>query len=306
MAVFQKRNIPLYEINFWAKEPKAFIAACDRRYESALAAIVADALETLGQKNVFMLAGPSASGKTTTAHKLAAAFGRRSVEARVISLDDFYRGRGFCPKREDGTEDYETVHSLDLDCFTACMEKLLAEGEAEFPIFDFQVKQRAEETRHISLGKDQALIIEGIHGLNPLLTRGIEGRVKRVYATAMDRFVGDDVVLKTNDLRFCRRIVRDCRHRNVSGAETVDIWPYVCDGEFIYIKPYRSECDYYVNTAFGYEPGIYAGYLRAILEGMGDIPQTGKVGHILRKLQRFVPIDPALVSKDAMVQEFIG
>ena len=293
------------QINAAAKNPQEFVAHCDALYHENLDAIAQGVKQNLAQKHIVMLSGPSASGKTTTAHKLAKALRQIGVPTDVISLDDFYLGAGNCPKREDGTEDYETVFALDVPLVNSCLKTLLDQGEATFPIFDFHVKKRSAQTKQVTLNPQSAVIIEGIHALNPILTDGLDGRFVTVYATAQDRYVGEHEILKTNDIRLIRRLVRDLNYRNVSGAETVDIWPYVCDGENKYVKPYRTQCDYYVNSGFGYEPGLYTVYLQKVADST-PMPQKQRVLRLIEKLAPFVTIDPKLISESAMVREFIG
>lgn len=308
METFSKYNILAGDIDRLAHtDPAALVSQCDSRYTAALDGVAARVKAQRAEKHIVMLAGPSASGKTTTAHQLAARLQKIGVGSEVISLDDFYLPRSQCPVRDDGTVDVETVHALDLPVVNRCLKEVTETGRALFPVFDFQKGGRLERWREVDLDRSEVLIVEGIHALNPLLTELVQGRYSTLYATAQDRYMLGDVTLSTNDLRFVRRIVRDSWSRGTDGATTVDFWPYVCEGEFLYIKPFRSTCDYYVNTAFGYEPGLYQSYLQAILQTMDQqSAQAAKVRGILQKLRAFTPIGAALIAPAAMVREFIG
>ncbi|MBQ1235318.1 MAG: hypothetical protein IIX77_06820 [Oscillospiraceae bacterium] len=305
MPKFQKNNIMEWDVNDLAVDTLKLVELCDFQYDRNIEDVAEGIAAQVAEKPLIMLSGPSASGKTTTANLLAKKLTDMGVPAQVVSLDDFYLGPARCPRREDGTIDFETVFALDVVLCNRCLQQLLNEGEAVFPIYDFVTKERAKQTKTITLPKGGAVIVEGLHALNPILTSGIIGHYATVYTTAMDRYIGKHEILKTNDIRLIRRLVRDLKHRNIGAAETVDMWHDVCYGEAAYIKPYRSDCDYYVNSSFWYEPGLYTPYLQEVANTT-PYPQRGRVEKLLEKLEPFVPVDVSFVKKDAMIREFIG
>lgn len=305
MPIFQKNNVGMWAINEGMKRPEQFVKECDDRYNQNLLSVANGIKGKLEHKNIVMLSGPSASGKTTTAHKLANYLKQIGVYADVVSLDDFYKGKGHYPIRPDGSEDFECLEALDVPCINECLAELVETGKSTLPIFDFDIKQRSSKTREVTLSRDSALIIEGIHALNPELVKKVGGHIVTVYATAQDRYFDEHTVLKTNDIRLIRRMVRDYKFRSTGGEITIDLWPHVCEGEDLYIKPYRTHCDYFINTSFGYEPGLYGPYLGHLL-GKTPFPQATRILTLLGKLAIYTPIDAKMVAKDAMVREFIG
>jgi len=304
MPKFQKNNIMEWDVNTLAHNTAEFVAMCDARYETNIRLTAADIAANLDKRPLIMLSGPSASGKTTTANLLARELEKLGVPTDVVSLDDFYLGPSRCPRRDDGSIDFETVFALDVILCNSCLRTLLDTGKAEFPVYSFITKERENYTKTITLGKGEAVIIEGLHALNPILTSSLQGRYATVYTTAMDRYIGKHEILKTNDIRLIRRLVRDLKHRNIGAAETVDMWGHVCDGEDKYIKPYRSSCDYYVNSSFWYEAGLYTPYLKEVA-ACTPYPQRGRVEKLLEKLTPFIPVDESFIKQDAMVREFI-
>ena len=144
-----KRLVEIGLINTAAENPTSFVCHCEIEYESR---VIAAAAESRGAEcKVIMLTGPSASGKTTTANKLAEALIRSGTHAVVISLDNFYKDIEDYPRLPDGSKDYENVHALDVTEIHRCLTALIQNGEAEFPVFDFVTERRKVETQHIAL-----------------------------------------------------------------------------------------------------------------------------------------------------------
>ncbi len=142
------------------------------------------------EKRMILLAGPSASGKTTTAHKIAKAIIEQGRKAEVVSLDDFYRNRSEIPLCEDGKPDLESVLALDLEILEKCFQELLETGQAKIPRYDFTNSRRAEEWREVRCTQDEVLIIEGIHALNPAVQKALDLRkVVKVYVSARTKFL---------------------------------------------------------------------------------------------------------------------
>ena len=165
------------------KNPLDFILKCEQRYENIIGAI-AERIENEKGREIVMLAGPSSAGKTTTAKKLCEALNQKGIKTYVLSLDDFYLNRSDIPYLPDGTQDYETVDALDLDCFTECVNKLLKGETVKNPIYDFVTGKRSEtEFNEITLGQEDAVIIEGLHALNPVITEKIQGKLLKIYIT---------------------------------------------------------------------------------------------------------------------------
>lgn len=247
-----KRLVDLSLINTRALQKQSFIRRCEYEYESrvydAAKQIVAD------DKKIVMLTGPSASGKTTTAHKLKDKLINMGKNARVVSLDNFFKNMDDYPRLEDGSKDYENVTALELVLFEKCIMELITKGRASFPQFDFASETRTENAVDIQID-DGYIIVEGIHALNPLLldllprekTFGVYAGLREEYSFKGQR------VLSTRDIRLLRRMIRDHRYRGHSPQKTVDMWDDVCRGEDKYIKVYKPNADFILDTSFSYE-----------------------------------------------------
>lgn len=218
----------------------------------------ADEIIARGAKTV-MLAGPSSSGKTTSANRIATQLRAEGLDPIMISLDNYYCDRKYCPRDENGELDFEHLNALDIERFNRDLKLLMAGEEVETPIFDF-IEQKPKEHGHVMrCGKDQVMIIEGIHGLNPLLL-GNEidhDKVFKVYVSALTTINLDDHNrVRTTDLRILRRLVRDFVTRGASMERTLSMWASVRRGEAKWIFPYQEQADVILNTVLHYEPAI--------------------------------------------------
>ena len=206
-----------------------------------------------------MIAGPSSSGKTTSANRIATQLRAEGLDPIMISLDNYYCDRQFCPRDENGEYDFEHLNALDIKRFNEDLKLLMAGEEVETPEFDFVTGKPKEKGKVLKCGRDQLLIIEGIHGLNPqLLSDDIDlNRVFRVYASALTTINLDDHNrVRTTDLRILRRLVRDYETRGASMERTLSMWPSVRRGEKRWIFPYQEKADMILNTILHYEPAI--------------------------------------------------
>lgn len=227
-------------------------------YEQQILSVVLDMKTSEKKADIVCLSGPSASGKTTTAFALKRAFQKHGRNAQVISLDDFYLAKDQAPLNKDGQPDFESIFSLDIECINKCIKELVEQGETTMPIFNFQRKCREEQGRKVWISGDDVVIIEGIHGLNPILTElAGEDTVTKIYASARSKFVdGDRVILTPKDIRLMRRMVRDVTERNTQPEDTMEMWNAVCEGEREFINPYRDLAKYKLDTTLDYEPNI--------------------------------------------------
>ena len=215
-----------------------------------------------------MIAGPSSSGKTTSANRIATQLRAEGIDPIMISLDDYYCDRQFCPRDEKGELDFEHINALDIKRFNHDLKLLMAGEEVEPPVFDFVEGRPKESGRVIKCEKDQLLIIEGIHGLNPMmLGEDIDvERVFRVYVSALTTINLDDHNrVRTTDLRILRRLVRDYETRGASMERTLSMWPSVRRGEKRWIFPFQEQADMILNTILHYEPAIMKRHVYPLL-----------------------------------------
>lgn len=300
-----KRLVEVGLINTAAQNPTSFVCHCEIEYESRVIAAAAESRGT-GCK-VVMLTGPSASGKTTTANKLAEALQRSGTHAVVVSLDDFYKDLEDYPRLPDGSKDYENIEALDVPEIHRCLLALISEGEAEFPVFDFVTEHRKPETRHISLGGGVA-IVEGIHALNPQLTDVLpDGSVYKIYAGLREEYSrGGQRVLPTRDIRLARRMVRDNKFRGHSLEKTIGMWGAVCEGEDEFIKRFKSYADLLLDTSFSYEICILAPFLAEMRGKVKDAAMAPVLDDLCERFSKVSPLSASYIPPQSMLREFIG
>jgi uridine kinase len=227
----------------------------------------ADAIIERGARAV-MIAGPSSSGKTTSANRIATQLRAEGLDPIMISLDNYYCDRQFCPRDENGELDFEHINALDIERFNQDLKLLMAGEEVETPVFDFVTQKPKPSGNVLRCREDQPLIIEGIHGLNPmLLGEGVDrSKVFKVYVSALTTINLDDHNrVRTTDLRILRRLVRDYETRGASMERTLSMWASVRRGEKRWIFPFQEEADMVLNTILHYEPAIMKRHVYPLL-----------------------------------------
>lgn len=287
--------------------PEDFIKEAERRYHGSIGQLALQARRR--GSRILLVAGPSGSGKTTTARKLCEAFQALGKNAQMVSLDDFYLPRHLLPRLPDGEPDFETVDGLDIEKIHSCLGELLSQGASEFPVFSFHEQEEPAKTRHIQLGKNDYLVIEGIHALNPIISQGLgrEG-IMKVYLNALTSFrIGDTEVFSPRSIRMVRRMVRDFHFRGASISFTLSLWDKVCQGEERYINPYVGEADAVLDTTHEYEPHIFHNFLFPILMEADPDPQwIGLLQNLVETFDQFYDLPQGYVPRDSMLREFIG
>lgn len=289
--------------------PEVFAAECEARYENIIEKISESIKDDPGRE-IVMLAGPSSSGKTTTAKKLSEAFLKRGVKTFVLSLDDFYLDRDEIPFLPDGTRDFETVYALDLDCFRDTVNSLLKGETVKAPVFDFTTGRRSKtEFNEITLGPEDAVIIEGLHALNPLITDKIEGKLIKIYISVSSRIYDRNgrIILNKRNLRFIRRMVRDYKFRGSTVDNTYKLWKNVTAGEDKYLFPYRGNADVRINTIHLYEPCVLKKQALVLLKDSEISPEyRADAAKLCSALEKFEDIDESLVPENSLLREFLG
>ena len=276
----------------------------ERRYSD-----LADKIIASGAKAV-MLAGPSSSGKTTSAHRLATQLRLHGQEPVMLSLDDYYIDRDKILPDENGEIDLENINTLDIPRFKADLAALVRGEEVEVPEFDFKTGRRSSESRTLKLTEDQPVIIEGIHGLNPQLIEGVdESKIFRVYVSALTTLNLDDHNrIRTTDIRILRRLVRDYKTRNASMEETLGMWASVRRGEERWIFPYQENADVLLNTALLYEVSVLKKYVFPLLN---EVKPQSKYYAMAKDIVKFLNyiLDADIedeIPPTSVIREFIG
>lgn len=264
-----------------------------------------------GHKKVVLIAGPSSSGKTTTAKRLCAEIGRLTgVDPLYLGTDDYFVEREDSPIGPDGKPDFEGLDCLDLRLFNRQMEDLLAGREVDIPEFDFVKGTKVFGKRITTLGDNQVLVIEGIHSLNDVLTENIPRSDKyKIYISPLTQ-IGIDRHnrISTADARLLRRIVRDNQFRGYNAELTLEMWPKVRAGESVNIFPYSSSADVVFNSSTVYETNMLKTFAEPLLEAIpGSSPQYEEAQRILTFMKYFDKIESTdAVPDNAILREFIG
>lgn len=271
---------------------------------------IADKILKKGAKAV-LVAGPSSSGKTTSAHRIATQLRINGCDPVMLSLDDYYLDRDKIPVDENGERDLEAITTLDIPRLSADLAALMRGEEVEVPEFDFPTGRRRERGRLLKLGEDQPMIIEGIHGLNPmLLNEDVDNsKVFRVYVSALTTLNLDDHNrIRTTDVRILRRLVRDYMTRGASMEHTLGMWASVRKGEEKWIFPYQEQADALFNTTLIYEVSVLKKYVYPLLR---DVPPESRYYAMARDIVKFLNyIHNADIEDEipptSIIREFIG
>lgn len=261
------------------------------------------------KKKFVMIAGPSSSGKTSFANRLSIQLIAKGRKPHPLSLDDYYVDREFCPKNPDGSYDFECLESIDVKLFNEDMNRLLKGEAVDMPSFNFKTGKREYRGRKLTLGPDDILVIEGIHGLNDRLSQLIPPEHKfKIYISALTQLnIDEHNPLSTTDERLIRRIVRDARTRGTNAMETIAMWPSVRKGERENIFPFQEQADVMFNSALVYEPAVLKVYAEPLLFGIErDCPEYLEAKRLLKLLDYFLPMPADGIPNNSLLREFVG
>jgi uridine kinase len=260
---------------------------------------------------LVLVAGPSASGKTTFIRRLAVQLRVNGISPVGLSLDNYFVDREQTPVGSDGRPDYEALEALDLALFNAHLAALLRGEEIAVPRYDFVLGRRVARDRWVPqrLGSEEMLLVEGIHALNHSLTSAVPERAKfRLFISALTQLTLDDHNrIFTSDARLLRRIVRDRLTRGHPATHTLEMWAAVRRGEGRGIFPFQEEADVIFNSALVYEPAVLKVYAeRFLLEVPREHPSYTEAYRLLKFLSWFVPVFQDDVPQTSLLREFIG
>ena len=261
------------------------------------------------KKKFVMIAGPSSSGKTSFANRLSIQLIAKGRKPHPLSLDDYYVDREFCPKNPDGSFDFECLESIDIKLFNEDMNRLLKGEAVDMPSFNFKTGKREYRGRKLTLGADDILVIEGIHGLNDRLSQLIPPEHKfKIYISALTQLnIDEHNPLSTTDERLIRRIVRDARTRGTNAMETIAMWPSVRKGERENIFPFQEKADVMFNSALVYELAVLKVYAEPLLFGIErDCPEYLEAKRLLKLLDYFLPMPADGIPNNSLLREFVG
>lgn len=261
---------------------------------------------------VVLIAGPSSSGKTTTSRRIALQCRVLGMNPKVIEMDNYFVNRENTPKDEDGNFDFEDIGAMDVDFLNSQLADLVAGKTVQLPTFNFVKGEREFLGNTMTLGKDDILIMEGIHALNPALTSGIPDCMKfRIYASALTSLsIDENNSISTSDNRLLRRIVRDNNFRGASAEDTILRWPSVRRGETVNIFPYQENADVAFNSSLIFELPLLKYYAEPLLRRIRpNSPAYTESIRLLKFLSLFPALGPyeiSFVPPTSVMREFIG
>lgn len=269
------------------------------------------AQEIFSRKNVkfILVAGPSSSGKTTFAHRLAIQLRSFGMKPHIISMDNYFVNREKTPIDMDGNFNYDVLEAVDIDLFNADMSDLLAGETVELPYFDFKAGRRVYKGNTLKLGKHDVLVIEGIHGLNPKVSEDLPDENKfKIYISALTSLnIDEHNRIPSTDARLLRRMVRDARTRSNSAQQTLRGWKKVREGEEANIFPFQESADAVFNSVLIYELAVIKQYAEPLLFNVKkNEPEYYEAKRLLKFLSYFVGVDTTAVPKNSICREFVG
>ncbi len=256
-----------------------------------------------------MIAGPSSSGKTSFANRLAIQMRTYGLRPHPISLDNYFVNREMTPLNEDGSYNFECLEALDVEQFNKDMVDLLNGKKVEMPTFNFVTGKREMNGDFLQLAPNDVLVIEGIHGLNEKMSYALPAESKfKIYISALTTLSVDaHNRITTTDGRLIRRIVRDARTRGATAKHTIAMWDSVRRGEEQNIFPFQEDADEMFNSAQIYELAVLKQYAEPLLFAIkpGE-PEYFEAKRLLKFLDYFVAVDAQALPMNSLTREFVG
>ena len=257
---------------------------------------------------VVLMSGPSSSGKTTTAKKLALYLKTLGLKPHQLSLDDYFLERDQTPIDEEGKPDYESIRAIDTKLFNNQIEKLLKGSSVVTPTYNF-IGGKKEFKTNLKLEENDILIIEGLHALNEEISSYIPKKNKyKIYISPLIYLnIDDDNRISLTDIRLLRRMVRDYYTRGYSPTKTLETWQDVRKGEEQYVFPYQDDANVIFNTFLVYELGVLKTYVEPLLYSVKpDDPEYHTAIRLLEILKLVLPLPSQDVPRLSILREFIG
>ena len=298
------------DINLKAnKSPEKFVLESELEYLSEISGI-ADKISNDRRIKIVAIAGPSASGKTTSAHILCDKLKALGENTTVVSLDNFYLTPDKLPILPDGRTDIESVNALDIELMQKCFNEIIETGSTMLPLYDFKTNGRKLNAVKADITDGGIVIVEGLHALNPVITELVpKENIYKIYISVNCPILDDDGkrILSSRQIRLVRRTLRDRIFRGASVNDTLSLWSGVVEGETKYLYCFKDTADVHLKTLHLYEPCLYRREftaLKAELKSGG-----GFYDYFLKTadaLEKFTPLESSFVPSDSLIREFIG
>lgn len=278
-------------------------------HEKKIAEIASTITQRHEKVNIVLIAGPSSSGKTTFSRRLGIQLAVNGLHAIEISVDNFFIDREFTPLDESGNYDFEALGAIDIPYFNDFLLCLMAGEEVVVPRFDFHLGQRTFNGKKMKMEKNNVLIIEGIHGLNPELTPRIDPeKTFRIFVSALTQIsIDEHNYIPTTDNRLLRRIIRDSKFRGYDALTTIQRWPSVRRGEEKHIFPFQENADIMFNSALIYELAVIKRHVNPLLKQVKEnSPEYSEAVRLLIFISYFETIPEDEIPPTSVLREFLG
>lgn len=285
-----------------------FINLAEAYYDGQLSSIADTIANEKRDIKLILLAGPSSSGKTTTAKKLSIYLRSKGFITHPLSIDDYFVDREKTPKDENGQYDFESLKCVDTKLFNEHLTKLLNGEEVLLPTYNFILGKR-EFHHKLKLGEKDIIVIEGLHALNDELTSSIDRENKyKIFISPLTQINLDDHnFIHSSDIRKLRRIIRDNRTRGKTADVTLKMWKKIREGEVNNIYPFQDSVDKVVNSALIYEISVLKTYAEPLLFNVDEDDRIyPEALRLINFLRNFLPMPSDLIPPDSVLREFIG
>ena len=258
---------------------------------------------------LVLITGPSSSGKSTFCKRLSVQLLACGLRPLSFSTDDYFVNRVDTPKLPNGQYDFDNIETVDYRLLGDHLARLMKGETVEVPEYNFVTGKREYNGKKLRLSGDSVLIIEGIHALNPLLTKGVDDRLKyKIYISALTSISLDDHNwVPTQDNRLLRRIIRDYNKGAYTARETISQWKSVCEAEDQWIFPFQETADVMFNSALNIEFAVLRTHAEVILASVPkNCPEFGEAHRLLKFLHYFIPISDKEIPPTSIMREFVG
>jgi len=285
------------------------IKIAEALHEKKLAQIADSIFKQRDKVKLILISGPSSSGKTTFAKRLAIQLRVSGLKPIQISLDNYFVNRDKTPIDANGDFNFESIDALDVKLVNENLIDLFDKKEVCLPKFSFTSGSRFYENTKLKINDENIIIIEGIHALNPNLTPKIKNENKlKIYVSALTQLgIDSHNRIPTTDNRLIRRIVRDYRYRHYSALDTLKRWESVRQGEEENIFPYQEEADVMFNSALLFELGVLKQYAEPLLKKVQENnTEYAEALRLLKFLSYFLPIPDDEIPPTSILREFLG
>jgi uridine kinase len=302
-------NVARLNENTLNGESGDIIKISEALHEKKIAEIANLIRDRKDEVKIVLIAGPSASGKTTFCKRLMVQLAVNGLKPTMISLDDYFVDREKTPKDRNGEFDFEAIEAIDVEYFNQQLIQLFNGETVELPKFNFTVGKKFPSGKKLKLEQGSILIVEGIHGMNPELVPHIEpANTFKIFLSALTQIsIDDQNHISTTDNRLIRRMIRDSKYRNYSAQETIRRWQSVRAGEDKNIFPYQENADVMFNSALIYELAVLKKYAEPLLKSVPESQaEFSESIRLLKFLSYFKAIDDQEIPPTSVIREFLG